>query len=141
MHVIFIPYGKRDQVELMLRDMEAQKHKLIMHKGEEEAYIWIQGHVRKLPLGVMEYAFPKEDLDRVLTTLNFDQPAPYNLGKTTLAFLRRLFRAKKVKGPFDTSEKYLWIKRYVSIIPIGIREDKDVIGIEADDLGWTHEGI
>ena len=33
-------------------------------------------------------------------------------------------------------KKYLWIKEFVSIFPIGIREDGVI-----DDNGWTHEAL
>ena len=70
MHFIFIPYGKRDQVELLLREMEAQKHQLRLKKeGKKDKFIWLQGQIRMLPLGIYEYIFPREDLDLVLHTL------------------------------------------------------------------------
>ena len=95
MHFAFIPYGKRDQVELLLRDMEAQKHQLKMYKdGVHLKTSWIQGQVRQLPLGVYEYIFPKEDLDMVLNSLiGLDQ---YNMSKIVVAFLRKFYKLDKI---------------------------------------------
>ena len=140
MHIIFIPYGKRSEVELLLRDMDAQKHMQKVWKGKEEKGRYIQGQVRLLPLGVYEYVCPKEDLDRVLTTLRFHEKAPYNLGKTTMMLLRKMTRAKKIPE-FSTEFNYLWILPNVAIIPIGIREDEDYTEKEGDLKGWSHEGI
>lgn len=139
MHAVFMPYGKRSEVELLLRDMEAQKHLLVMRKGKQEKKQWLQGQVRILPFGVIEYIFPKEDKDAVLTTLNFKEKN-FNLGKLKIGFIRKMLKCKKIPK-FNEKKHYLWIKTYVTIIPIGIREDKDIVGITALDKGWTHEGI
>ena len=53
MHAIFMPYGKRAEVELLLRDMEAQKHKLIMTKNGKTKTVWVQGVIRTLPFGLV----------------------------------------------------------------------------------------
>ena len=139
MHVSFIPYGKRECVERFLRDMEARKHLLKMTKGDEEKSIWIDGQVRVCPFGIIEYVFPKEDKDAVLSTLNFNNKAPYKLG-AKVVLLRKIFNYKKAPK-FSDKFQYLWNKQHVSIIPIGIREDKEIVGnCELDD-GWTHEAI
>jgi len=140
MHAVFIPYGKRSEVELMLRDMEAQKHLLKMSKGKEEQKIWIQSQIRTLPLGAVEYIFPKEDMDMVLTTLNFGRKDRYELGKAKMLLLRKLFNCRKIPK-FNKDKKYLWITENVSIIPIGIRDDTDLIEPYEAYKGWTHEAI
>lgn len=143
MHAVFMLYGKRDCVERMLRDMEAQKHKLPVYSpnGKEKKEVWIQGAIRLLPFGFYEYIFPKEDTHRVLASLGFHLKGDgYNLGKARMAFLRKLLRAKKAP-PFDSSQKYLWITDDVGIIPIGIREDKTYTEQESDSKGWTHEAL
>ena len=141
MHFAFIPYGKRSEVELLLRDMEAQKHKLNLYNDKEELVktIWIQGQVRELPLGVIEYVFPKEDLDNVLNTLiGLDH---YELPKVVLASIRKFYKLEKIPKFKDTN-KYLWIKDHVNIIPIGIRKDTDNQPEEKGDYeGLHHEGI
>lgn len=143
MQAVFIPYGKRSEVELLLTDMEAQKHILTYYKGKKKVGVWIQGQVRLLPMGAMEYVCPKEDIDAVMTTLVFkakDSLKVYNAGNLKLAMLRKLYKCKKIPK-FDMSKKYLWIKEHVMIIPIGIREDGEMTDPSGDYKGWTHEAI
>ena len=139
MHAIFIPYGKRSEVELLLRDMDAQKHKLLLTKGNKKKIVWIQGQVRLLPMGVYEYVFPKEDKDLVLSTLDFKSKR-YNLGKLKLTFLRKMVRAEPIPE-FSEKQKLLWIKDNVNIIPIGIRTDGEFTDPYGENKGWTHEAI
>lgn len=128
-----MPYGKRSEVELLLRDMEAQKHYLINSDGTGQ---WIQGQVRVLPFGVYEYVFPKEDIDAVLHTLDFECNK-YSLGKYVLMLLRKSINAKKIPE-YKKDKYYLWIKDNVNIIPLGIRYDADIL----DPLiNKTHEAI
>lgn len=139
MHISFIPYGKRESVERLLRDMEAQKHFLRMEKDGVEKGIYIDGQVRVCPFGVYEYVFPKEAKDAVLSTLDFDKKVPYGLG-AKIKLLRSLLRYKKAPE-FTTEKKYLWVRENVSLIPIGIREDGEVTGSREVDMGWKHEAI
>ena len=139
MHVSFIPYGKRECVERFIRDMEAQKHPFRMYKDDKIKTVFIDGQVRVCPLGVYEYVFPKEDIDIVLATLDFGKKIPYGVGKG-IKLLRRLLRYKK--APLYSDDKtYLWNRNHVSILPIGIREDKELTGNLPEDDGWTHEAI
>lgn len=140
MHISFIPYGKRSEVELLLRDMEAQKHKLILTKGINKKIIWIQGQLRVLPGGIYEYCFPKEDKDMVLTTLNFNELHSHYIGELKLKLIRKIFGYKKA-SKFNSNKKYLWIKDNVSIIPIGIKEDNNFTEPNGENEGWQHEGI
>lgn len=137
MHFAFIPYGKRSEVELLLRNMEAQKHLLKMWKDGQEKKIWIEGQVRILPLGVCEYVFPREDVDCVLNTL-VDYNDRYGvLTKMIYGFLKKFYKLKEIPE-YKKDNQYLWIKENVNIIPLGIREDCDIL----DDLnGFTHEAI
>jgi len=133
MHAGFIPYGKRSEVELLLRDMEAQKHFLINTDGTGQ---WIQGQVRCLPFGVYEYVFPKEDLDIVLHTLDFDGNR-YGINNFILYFIRKFVRFDKIPN-YKKEKNYLWVKDNVNIIPLGIRADAEIF----DDLiNKTHEAI
>jgi len=138
MHAIFIPYGDRTCVELMLRNMEAQKHKLKMWKDGKEKTIWINGHVRILPFGVVEYCFPREDGDAVLHTLDFDTNR-YGL-TFIIRFLRKLIRCDKVPK-YKKDNQYLWIRDHVNVIPIGVKEDGDIVDPIEEYRGWTHEAI
>ena len=133
MHVVFMPYGKRSEVELLLRDMEAQKHFL---KFKEGSGVWIQGQVRFLPFGVYEYVMPKEDKDVVLHTL-IDYKDRYGIGGFVLSFIRKMIKCEAIPE-YKKDKNYLWIKDNVNIIPIGIREDAEIL----DPLTkTTHEAI
>lgn len=137
MHFAFIPYGERREVELLLREMEAQKHYLKLWKGEKEKFIALQGQVRFLPFGVYEYVFPREDLDRVLSTLIQEDRYLTNFKKT---ILRKALKMDKIPE-YNDKEIYLWIQENVNIIPIGIKEDKDIVDPLEEHRGWTHEAI
>jgi len=140
MHISFIPYGKRECVEKLLRDMEAQKHLLPMHKGDDIKAMWIDGQIRDVKIAY-EYVFPREDLDKVLSTFNYEE-SPYgiNFKLIPMMLLRKLFKLKK--QPKHTGEKkYLWRMLGVSVFVLGIREDKDIVGVCELDNGFTHEGI
>lgn len=139
MHVAFILYGKRECVERLLRDMEAQKHLLPMIKNGKQKALWIDAQVRIMPFGVVEYVFPKEDLDIVLSTLNFNSKVPYGMGKA-IYFLRKFLRYKKAPK-YNDDKKYLWVRDNVSILPIGIRYDGEIVGLGTQDNGWKHEAI
>lgn len=144
MHVAFIPYGIRSAVEHLLRDMEAQKFKLVMRKGDKVDHIWFSGSVRILPAGVIEYVFPRESLDLVMTTLDFDKPLRYEQrGMLTvpLALTRKALGLKKAPEKFDNSKKLMWIRHDVNIIPVGIREDVDHPEPDGFYKGWIHEAL
>jgi hypothetical protein len=140
MHYDFIPYGKRSEVELLLRDMEAQKFPWIFKKGDEQKIIYIQGSVRILPGGCYEYVFPKESLDLVCATLT-EGNNPYNVPAIGLIALKKMLRLTKI--PKYNKEKYfLWIHDNVAIIPLGIREDGEVTEPPGTlHAGFTHEEL
>jgi hypothetical protein len=135
-----MPYGKVEELEILLRDMKAQKHFLKCYKDGECKGHYIEGQIRILPFGIYEYVFPKEDLDMVLHTLDFDSKGVYNIPEIFLKIIRQALRLKK--APEYKKEKYfLWIRQNVSIIPIGIREDQDIVDKTGEFDGWRHEGI
>lgn len=144
MHAIFIPYGKRSEVNLLLRDMEAQKHLLKFSKGDEEKKVWIESQIRVLPFGIYEYIFPKEDIDVVLNTLNFKSDETigrFEIGKLKKWLLKTLLKCEKIPK-YKEERKYLWLKDNVNIIPLGIRHDaEDLIEIAGEHEGWIHEAI
>ncbi len=139
MHVDFIPYGDRRHVEILLRDMESQKHKLILTKGKKKKYMWIDGQVRILPFGVHECIFPREDLDLVLTTLSAGINYLDRM-KITASVIRMGLKCKKIPE-FKTEKKYLWHRKHVGIVLIGIREDEDYEEEKGEYKGWKHEAI
>lgn len=134
MHFIFMPYGKRSEVELLLRDMEAQKHFL---KNTDGTGQWIQGQVRLLPFGVVEYVCPQEDGDTVLHTLDFDTNR-YSLNNFMFYFIRKFIKSEAIPK-YKTDKHYLWIKDNVNIIPIGVRYDR--LDFFDELIKKTHEAI
>ena len=142
MHVVFILYGKFETVENLKIDMRAQKHQLRCHKGGKVKSPWMESQLRTLPFGVLEYVFPREDLDLVLTTLGFNTPKDNVIGKTRLRILRAALKVKKAPKKFNTEKQYLWRTEYTGIIPIGIREDGDFVDDTVGEYnGWKHEAI
>jgi len=146
MHFIFIPYGKKEAVEKLIRDMSSQKHqwKLTNPETKKEVKHWIEGQVRILPFGIYEYVCPFDDKDLVMNTLNFNQKEGdrYNLGKTKFFFLRKLVKAESIPEKIDSSQKYLWLTENVEIIPIGVRYDKmDYIQPFGEYKDWIGEAI
>lgn len=147
MHVVFIPYGIKQAVDHLLMDMQSQKFKLKMSSpdGKQEAIVWMQGSLRVLPFGVYEYVFPKESLDAVLTTLDFDKKSNYEgtYGKKYKIVLGMIRKALNVKDTpkFENKESLLWIKNDVAIMPIGVRYDDDIIEPSGDYKGWKHEAL
>lgn len=143
MHISFIPYGERAGVERMLRDMEAQKHLMPMTKGKKKKGAWIPGQIRDLPFGVKEYVFPKESLDMVLRTFNAADSGVYgiNFKKLVYPVLRKLLKLKPIPEYEKKGEIYLWVKVFVSVVVLGIREDGEIVGVYVDDKGWTHEAL
>lgn len=142
MHVIFIPYGVIHAVEHLKIDMQAQKFQLPMHSPDgKETKILVQGALRLAPFGVWEYVFPKEYADLVMTTLKFNMPDGYGLDKVKMAMLRKALKAKPVPKNIDTKEILPWITQDISLIPVGIREDKTFTEKDGEFKDWTHEAL
>lgn len=139
MHFAFMPYGERGSVEKLLRDMESQKHILMMYQDKEKKGIWINGQIRLLPFGVVEYIFPKESLDVVLNTLIVEENR-YNIKDFMFSMLRKVLHLKKIPK-YSKENKLVWIKDNVNIIPLGIREDSDYYETGGEYVGWTHEAL
>lgn len=151
MHVIFIPYGKVECVDVFLNDIRAQKYQMpFISPNGKTKLIWTNSQLRVLPFGFYEHVFPREMMHEVLTTLGFHEIATrnlkrYNIGSVKLAMIRKALRAKKAPE-FKTDKQLLWMRVFegvnaVHIIPIGIREDLDLTEIRGPNKGWTHEAI
>lgn len=154
MHAIFIPYGIKECVDLLAREMQSQKFKLnsTSPDGQQQKGMWIQGSLRILPFGVWEYIFPKEYMDLVLTTLRFQPSENKNtkgkrfnydyISPLKVNILRKMLKASKIPK-FKTDLNLIWIMQHVSIIPIGIREDGDILEpVTNPEIPlWKHEAI
>jgi hypothetical protein len=136
MHFAFIPYGMKDAVEKLLRDMSAQKHLLkTRDKNNLIDDIWLESQIRILPFGVYEYVFPKEDLNMVLSTIGDENF--YYIGKTRKKILRKILGYKPIPK-FKKGSHYLWQKENVAIIPLGIKEDREIFD---EKIQAWHEGL
>lgn len=144
MHVIFLPYGKIECVEVTLNDIRAQKYQLLVTKGKKKELHWINGQLRKLPFGFYEVIFPREYRDQVLTTLGFHERKvtdQYNVGGIKWAIIRKTLQVEKAPKEFKTDKRMLWIMQDVNIIPLGIKKDVDFVEADGPYKGWTHEAI
>jgi hypothetical protein len=146
MHFAFIPVGKRSEVELFFRDLEAQKHYWLMWKKNEKTgdtatqLIATQGQLRILPFGICEYVFPREDLDIVLYSM-INEKNRYGVSEFAIAMAKKFYKLKKIPD-YKKTKNYLWIKDNVNVIPLGIREDGDLTEPPGNKFeGWTHEAL
>lgn len=153
MHVTLIPYGARAEVERLLRDMESQSFLLRLWKeGEQDKQILIKGVIRELPfIKGYDYVFPKEYEEIVLNTLT--QNTEPNRYKHTLLYkivkkcFCKVLRLRPIPQEYFTNSEVKrnrlpWDREYVSILPLGIRDDAEVV--ESKDMGykgWTHEAL
>lgn len=148
MHAVFMPYGRVNWVEEFLNDIRAQKlfYKLTSPDGKETKQMLAQIGLRVLPFGFYDVSFPREYKNQVLTALEFHKNTvqQYRIPELILKQIRKALDVK-VPEEFDTSEFLPWVKGMdlkhhdVTIIPLGIREDKDIVDDRLD--GWTHEAI
>ena len=149
MHISFIPYGKRDLVERMLRDMDAQKTLIRMRKDGKEKGLWVQAQVRMLPFGIYEYICAKEDRDIVLATLDeghHDDYIPlefkyFGFNIDAMDILRKITHSNPIPKDYKKDQKFMWLRENVDITLIGIKDDPDIVGTGTIDGGWTHEAI
>lgn len=148
-----MPYGKKECVDWLIRDMISQKLQMRLYKeGEPDQFVWIDCQVRILPFGLYEFVFPKEHMGPVLTALTFNNPTPdgiYNLNRE-VSILGMKFRpldyAKKflrIEDPpeFKTDRALLWWNQHIGILTLGIRHDGEITENQGEYAGWTHEAI
>jgi len=152
MHLAFIPYGIKNFVDFVVEDLNHKYLPLKLTKeGEKDKYILIQIQVRFLPFGIYELVFPKEFLNEILSAMKADAKGEYyeRLNKSVLGIkpmdiLRKVLKLKpvpefdKIPYPNFPLPKYM---EFVSIIPIGIREDGEITEKSGPYEGWTHEAI
>ena len=149
MHISFIPYGKRDLVERLLREMEAQKTLVPMRKDGKEKGLWVQAQVRQLPFGIYEYICAKEERDIVLNTLDPGHHSDYiplefkyfGINIDVMKILRMMTHSNPIPKDYKKDQKYLWLREHVDITLIGIKDDPDIVANGTLDNGWTHEAL
>jgi len=161
MHAIFIPYGRKEWVDVFLNDLRAQKLTLRLHRKnpetgqEEEQHIYTECQLRQLPFGIYEFIFPKEHMDIVLAGLNFhlgekahsdfDINKEFSFGMIKIKpieYARKYLRIEPVPE-FNSSKGLIFSTMWVSIIPIGIRHEQGEVQERPGSAfeGWWHEGI
>ncbi len=140
MHVVFIPYGERDLVQIGLRDMASQKFYIPYKKGKETKQVLVGCQLRILPFGFYEYIFPREYRDQILATLHLDENR-YKIKKIYLSAIRKVLGIKPIPKEFNKKSKFPWYLEHTNVITIGIREDEDLLDKFGDQKGWTHEAL
>lgn len=150
MHAVFMPYGRVNWVSEFLNDVRAQKlfYKFTSPDGKEVKQIMAQVGLRQLPFGFWDISFPREYKNEVLTVLEFHKKNEerYRIPEFALKQIRKVLDVK-MPGEFDTSQALPWVKgidlnhQDVMIMPIGIREDIDIIETIGPLKGWTHEAV
>jgi len=152
MHFAFIPYGIKNFVDFIIEDFNHRYLPLRIYKeGEQDKFLLMQLQIRILPFGIYELIFPKEFKDEILSALipNTDNEYYSRLQKKVLSInplgiLRRflhlepILEFKKIPHPNFPIPEYT---KFVSIIPIGIREDGEITEIEGEFKDWKHEAI
>ena len=153
MHFAFIPYGIKNFVDFVVEDLNHKYLPLKLTKeGEKDKYILTQVQVRILPFGIYELVFPKEFLNEILSAMRADAKGEYYerlnkkvLGIKPMDILRKVLKLEpvpefdKIPYPDFPLPEYM---RFVSIIPIGIREDREMEEPKGSLYeGWKHEAI
>ena len=156
MHAVFYPYGKKEWVDILLRDMMATKLPHRFYKeGESDVFMVAECQIRVLPLGFYEFIFPKEYQDIVLTTLNFHRKdkghsdfefdKEFSFGPIKIKPMEYLKKWLRIEDPKDfklSTEIMNWLIIHVSIIPIGVRyEQGTIVEKQGQFQGWSHEAI
>ena len=148
MHIAFIPYGHKFWVDRFLNEVQAQKYTMeVKSPNGEIRNIWMDGQLRILPFGIYEHVFPKEHRDAVLTALKCHRKNNYlekqggAVTKYALKKMRKALNLQEIPDDIDTKKSIIWTTNFVSILPIGIREDGELTEAEGEFKGWTHEGI
>lgn len=94
------------------KDKKGKKQKLIVAATLQPIQLW-------------NVAFPKENLDLVLNSLN---PKEESHGKNVnlpMAMIRKALGAKKIPKCKDKSKAFPIYRKHVQILGIGIREDQE----------------
>lgn len=155
MHLAFIPYGIKNFVDFVIEDFNHKYLPLRIYKeGEKDKFILIQTQIRVLPFGIYELVFPKEYLEEILSALKVkpeEEQGEYIarlnksfMGIKPIDYLRKFLKLEpipkyeEVNHPNFPMPEY---KKFVSIIPIGIREDKEIEEPTGLYEGWKHEAI
>ncbi|MFA6190676.1 MAG: hypothetical protein WC711_04190 [Candidatus Staskawiczbacteria bacterium] len=128
--------------------MQTQKFQLKMTSpdGKKKANAIINGNLRMMPGGFYDYAFPKEYLDVILTTMRQNISSHrygnrYGISPFKISVLRKLLKCSPIPKEFKTDKKIFWTTNDVVFIVVGIREDEEIADPFPEYKGWTHEAV
>ena len=153
MHAIFMPYGKVEWVENFLNDIRAHKSYIkATCEGKEDIKFLTQYQLRILPFGFYEVVFPREDLDIVLTTLNFPHANNvysdrYQIPEFAMKQVRKILHCELAPTDYKRDTAFPWVRgidlkhQEAYVLPIGIRKDLDITETKEEFKGYTHEAI
>lgn len=147
MHAVFAVYGMKQEVDFFLDELVHLKLFMEIRRNQEKDKVLVQCQVRFMPGGLIDFVFPKENADAVLTTLRFHEEPPYNIGKELsilglkkiqpLKYLREFLNLEEIPEFNKDNLLPILLTKNVALIPIGVRYDKELT--EAD--GWVHEAM
>ena len=149
MHAIFLLYGKYELVNQLIRDITAQKFPIRFYKeGEPDRIFWIDCQLRLLPFGFYDFIFPKEFMNEVLTTLNFqDKTRVYDLdfdksyfGFKPFKIIKDFLQVEEIPK-FNTNAKMPWMTKNVTIVSLGVKYDSEIEETQGPEAGFKHERL
>ncbi|RLJ03631.1 MAG: hypothetical protein DRP11_00100 [Candidatus Aenigmatarchaeota archaeon] len=123
MHLIVVAEGAKIWIEKFINDLSAM---WLYPKERDEK---VQLAVREVKL--LDLVFPESCKDQVLAALGLENPEDNKEIKrfhTVISWLRRFLKLKPVKCNVPPSHEIY--KPFVRVIPVGIKEDSYVKGLE-----------
>lgn len=143
MHLELWLRGEKRCVDRFIQDLSAKYMEFTFRKSDGkggflqdqfEKYHWPIS-VRIAPFGIYEIVFPKEHRDLVLTTIlgkkeEVKRSKLWNSWKNKyVEVFRKLLKLKKIPD-YDDSKNMPLFRDGIEFIPIGIKEDQIVDGVE-----------
>ena len=118
MHLFTISRGIKEQVDIAIRDLQAQ---YFLNKNEG-VDTWTQLQVR--PIQLWEFVFAEEHLNTMLATINYRNNEDYCGKEKYFAILRKMLGAKKIpKLDYSYIPKKLINMKDVAFHHIGTKKD------------------
>ncbi len=142
MHIDFVAEGWEPDLRQFEEWMNTRVFPMeIEHKDGKKETINVPGALR--PRRAYTYVFPRENLDRVLNTLGFEDSVARVDGKgtkilgTTIKVIRKFLRLKPLPKPDESKGTFAMVNKNIRLIGLGYREDGDFVnehGIKQETL-------
>ncbi len=142
MHIDFVAEGWEPDLKQFEEWMNTRVFPMeIEHPDGKKETINVPGTLR--PRRAYTYVFPRENLDRVLNTLGFENEVARVDGKgtrilgKTIAIIRKFLRLKKLPEPDESKGTFPMVNKNIRLIGLGYREDGDFVnehGIKQETL-------